>query len=138
MFLPHRLGKSLWNESKSLWSYGAEVGLCDSYTIKKPGLPSVNNFHENYGICMNMEMAWTKATDVRKQECLCQRIPVCLKKREDYIEVGFSLFCFCTELLNIFYQVSDMMKSPVTVVGHDLIDTESRATSYFNTSGMRF
>lgn len=66
VFLRYRLGKSLQNESKGVWSYNAEVGLCDSCIIKKPGLPSINNFHENNGICMNMEIPCTMTTDMRK------------------------------------------------------------------------
>lgn len=37
VFFPHRLGKSLWNESKNVSSCSAEVGLFDSCITKKPG-----------------------------------------------------------------------------------------------------
>lgn len=37
VFLPPRLGKSLWNESKNVSSCSAEVGLSDSCITKKPG-----------------------------------------------------------------------------------------------------
>lgn len=49
VFLPHRLGKSLWNESRNVSSCSAEVGLSDSCITKKPGLPHINNSHENNG-----------------------------------------------------------------------------------------
>lgn len=49
VFLPPRLGRSLWNESRNVSSCIAEVGLSDSCITKKPELPRINNFHENNG-----------------------------------------------------------------------------------------